>query len=741
MARIEDNFDVYRAEDLKRIAKRWGKNAPARTGDCPEFIREALDNPARVKAFIEALKPFELAALGLIKLTEGHITAGALSIALRAAGVPLPEGRTWSLSRADSSVIEELVKNGLLLGMPRDFQFFFDWGSSAAQADERLLAKAPPLRAIQPALAPAREPAAAQMRRPQIVMLDVLMILQAIDRAGSLRVTRTGSLRASDERKLTKELGWTPDVLEIDGLEFPHPMYAFISVYVRAGLLTIEGDALSVSHGARELANAAPADITRRILFGFTNAEGWFELGGNASYYGEGRRYSQARIALLTLLAALPDNQNQWHSIDHFSEELYSRIGEYFSIHNAVFRPNLYQRTAAEVKRFEDEWSLRIHAAWRNSERPWIAKALSTWLYFLGIIELGMDGKMPAAFRLTAFGRAVLHPELAGQDAVEPKPGGPAWIVQPNMEIVVYLENAGPTQMAFLEAHAERLNVQQHTAHYRLTRDSVYHGLEGGTHVDRVLDTLRAGSAHELPQNVRVEIMEWARLRERMTLRQRARLLEYGSQSARDLALRGEPRAIALGERFMLLPHEVAAKGFRPRKTINYHHPLPPCLVVDEKGEIKLASVAHDLLVEAQLDRWAQRTGEGKWQFTQTSVANAMQHGTKRRQLSEWLSERLVEPLPELIAVALNAWMGQKIEVGLSKVTLLQCKKQEVFDAIAGSPALKEIIEGVLAPDLILIKDHEVERFRTMLDWMGLRVTDGIQSPERWDDYDEQYHD
>jgi hypothetical protein len=226
-----------------------------------------------------------------------------------------------------------------------------------------------------------------------------------------------------------------------------------------------------------------------------------------------------------------------------------------------------------------------------------------------------------------------------------------------------------------------------------------------------------------------------------MTLRQRARLLEYASQSARDLALRGEPRAIALGERFVLLPHEVAAKAFRPRKTINYHQPLPPCLIVDEKGEIKLASAAHDLLVEAQLDRWAERTGEGKWQFTQASVANAMHQGAKRRLFSEWLSERLVEPLPELIAVALNAWMGQKIEVGLSQVTLLQCEKPEVFDAIAGSPAFKEIIEGVLAPNLILIKDREVERFRALLDWLGLRVTEGIEAHEHWADYDEQYDD
>ena len=57
MARIDDSFDVYRAEDLKRIAKRWGPNPPARTGDCIKFIQDALDNPCHARARSYGVEP------------------------------------------------------------------------------------------------------------------------------------------------------------------------------------------------------------------------------------------------------------------------------------------------------------------------------------------------------------------------------------------------------------------------------------------------------------------------------------------------------------------------------------------------------------------------------------------------------------------------------------------------------------------------------------------------------------
>jgi len=70
-----------------------------------------------------------------------------------------------------------------------------------------------------------------------------------------------------------------------------------------------------------------------------------------------------------------------------------------------------------------------------------------------------------------------------------------------------------------------------HTALYRLTRESVYRGLEGGTTISDLLDRLQHGSQIELPQNVIVELREWASLRERFTLRRGAHILEFSSAS------------------------------------------------------------------------------------------------------------------------------------------------------------------------------------------------------------------
>jgi len=89
-----------------------------------------------------------------------------------------------------------------------------------------------------------------------------------------------------------------------------------------------------------------------------------------------------------------------------------------------------------------------------------------------------MEGQRVVSFRLTELGKAVLHPaaeftvSAPAEGAADGSPG--AWIVQPNFDVIVYLDRATPTQLAFLERHAERTQSQQYTAHYRLMRDSVY---------------------------------------------------------------------------------------------------------------------------------------------------------------------------------------------------------------------------------------------------------------------------
>ena len=98
------------------------------------------------------------------------------------------------------------------------------------------------------------------------------------------------------------------------------------------------------------------------------------------------------------------------------------------------------------------------------------------------LVEVCLEDGAVTVFRLTELGRTVLRrqtPATAPADTMQAA-AGPIWVVQPDVEITVYLEHAMPRQLALLECWAERQKAQRHVVQYRLTRQSVYHGLEAG---------------------------------------------------------------------------------------------------------------------------------------------------------------------------------------------------------------------------------------------------------------------
>jgi hypothetical protein len=276
-----------------------------------------------------------------------------------------------------------------------------------------------------------------------------------------------------------------------------------------------------------------------------------------------------------------------------------------------------------------------------------------------------------------------------------------------------------------LERIAERIKAQQHTAHYRLTREAVYRGLENNTALEELLSTLQAGAGAALPPNVVTEIREWSALREKVTLRRRARLLEFSDEYAREAALRAGIGGAPVGERFVLLD----AGKVDPRwavEIVDYAKPLEPCLSASEKGAIRFKRPPRDLLIESQLERWAERRADGKWQLTAMSVAAAMRAGARVSDLFAFLRERLTHTLPPLLGVALRTWAGERLAVEVATVAVLRCPEPEVFEAVVKSPAFKPYLRGQLAPDALLVDAAQMEALREELAWAGLRVAEEL---------------
>jgi hypothetical protein len=252
-------------------------------------------------------------------------------------------------------------------------------------------------------------------------------------------------------------------------------------------------------------------------------------------------------------------------AIDDLAAALFARIGRTFSLAGPVNRPLFrYQASLPVGQSADDAWRAQLETTWQSRERAWISRALSTWLAYLGIVEIGLVDDAPSAVRLSDLGRAILQPDQPAPIHAPRAPEQPAWVVQPNFEIMVYLDRVAANLLPVLAGHAERVQVEPHVARYRLTHDTVYQGLERGGTLGALLNALQRGTGMALPPNVLATLQEWARQREQVTVYRQARLLEFRDAATRQKALDAGQAGTPIGERFVLAPPTANIRG-KPR--------------------------------------------------------------------------------------------------------------------------------------------------------------------------------
>jgi len=727
---FDDALPRINSAEIKHVAKLWGGNYKMRKDECLACISAGLRNPDKVRAAVAGLEPWEKNALALIKQAGGVIMTDGLMVGLLATGT-LPARYK---SEPSKEVASHLFRRGLILSRntyspDQMSNYYARNGGVEAYSDARLLDHAG-LPTFEPFSLPAKAASGEiHARRPQAVALDVVGILQAIANMGGLKLTREGSLRVSDEAKFRKAMRWKADELDVDGFKFPDPAQAWIEALYASDLF-IRDDAqqlLTLAEPVERFTQRDYLEQVRILLDGIIRTQKWSEIHFNLRYVSDGGAAfrQQARQALILTLTALPRAAEGYYPLADFERALYERIGENFSLEGPPNRPySFYNRTAAEQKQELSAWQQKVRAEWVKREYRWIAAALSTWLYFLGLVELEMNAGRLEGFRLSEMGWQALHPELDGVSAA-PAPSAedqPAWVVQPNFDLIVYLDRASPAQLTFLERHAERTETHKNTAHYRLTRESVYRGLESGTTLDELIEGLQSGSHVALAQNVAVELREWAALRERITLRRAVRLLEFPSPNALQAGLARGLQGRVVGERFLLLP---AAHPEIEHHLINYAAPLPANLSASETGLIHWKRTPADLITAATLGKWAQPTQDDGWQLTRESVSTMLKSGKKISELLNLLRSRL-KHLPPLLELALQTWANVKYGVELEAVIILQCPQEKVFQVILSSPLMLSYLDGYLYPAWVFVKRDRLEEFRQRLQWIGLDVSEKL---------------
>jgi hypothetical protein len=236
-------------------------------------------------------------------------------------------------------------------------------------------------------------------------------------------------------------------------------------------------------------------------------------------------KFISLRVALLMALAALPD-ATAWYRLGDLSDGIYDRIGQHFSLgYRRSFYP-AYGTKPDQVEELRAAWENELRKSWREAEQPWITQAVTGPLFHLGLVALGytpgIKKTRPTLFRLTPLGRAVLYdafrPTNKTEKAVLPTvvQDRTCWVVQPNFDVVVYLDRASAARLAFIERIAARKPSTGATAVYHLTRETVYAALESGIAPDTLVDTLNRGCDYPLPENIKQTLVDWAARREQL---------------------------------------------------------------------------------------------------------------------------------------------------------------------------------------------------------------------------------
>lgn len=748
------------ADKLKKMARVWvGKDAYKLNKESAiKVLKHSFRDPKAMRQLAENLTAVERDGLMLMKLRERPVVYTEELAAELLLLHPIAPDRRFGYRSTGKHYgrLNELLERGLLMRCDGSNNIYGDSYYSYSSSGEAVGVVADFFEAIEisppPALSlkPVTDAVAPISRRSGELLLELTAFAQAFDRLGSVQITAKGIYANPSLAKLNKLLGWGKQKSEPDEGRDGTPA-ELPSVEFYLGLF-LAADLLKVNYAAREITANPHQNIPLTLEQPLTIQAGlwapsyrslrrWVECVPRGVYFDADEnigqtRFNGLRAALLLSLGMLPDPAG-WYRIAELSELLRQRIGRHFALghvasYHAPWKATPEQEAQALAK-YESEYLTN----WKKSEQVWIEQALGGPLFHLGLVELAREPKDKTAsvtlFRLTEAGRAALHdifrqPAKASGKAAPPGASEQTcWIVQPNFEVVVYLEQASPRQLGFIERIGVRQKADAGIATYRLTRESIYAALEQGLEAKELLQTLERGGQHPLPPGVARTLGDWAARRDRLTVRLDASVLEFPGAAARDAALSsGKVTGTAIGERFILT--EQAGKSLDRAlslgATISYEPQPPRSLIVQDDGKILVTQ--HDLLIAGELSAFAEPTSSAMfWQVTRASVLAARDRGWTASEIINRISHRSTLLPPPFLQYAIFAWCGNKTAPGPTTIAtppLLQTSTAEVAEAICKCTFLRPHLLARIGECAVLIKPESVKAVGKLLNEYGFAI-------------------
>jgi hypothetical protein len=790
----------------RRAVETWARARgidPARfpSAGLIDELAETLLTPAALRAALAEISPEEQIALARVKQAKGQMWAEELKAQLAADSV------------ADGdAVISRLMSRGLLFydrmiegyggrvdlwgeGTPVHFpHLWLPHEVGELVTVPRELGRLPLVR--EPASPPQTvEPSFGVLQR------DLYLVLQAV-RENPIKLLKSGAVGKRDSQRLLQILpqdgragrpapGSPASPVPAAAGEANDPTAAaraqgawfeFIWLLVqRAGLTRVDDSRMVVSEEGLRFLRLPEAEQARRLLQAWAHLPEWNEFLrvptlAFDSAFGDMPAPYQVVAARGTLIELLQRERPypDWYSFPSLRASVKRyRVGFLIPQRTRVtYYP--WQRGKKEdgipyvgiyLKGVTPRRLLDKQHDWDLVEGAFLQTVFEESLLWLGLVRLGYaDGRL-ATFQLTQRGAAALG--LIEATATEPAaPAAPAertLVVQPNFEVVAYMETAGVPLLVELDRFAERVRLDR-VALYRLTRAALYRGLQDGLTLDEVLHILETRNGGPLPQNVAYSLAEWERLYQRIHVQRAVTLVEATDdeelQALRALPELAEAREVA--PRILAAPADVDLSRFRRKvQSFDYTAPIANALQFESATRFRVLPGAlsprlrHRLLQlaepeEARSSKLEARSAEpgassrseatpslepersdaepseATFTLSREKVASLARSWGWEAIHAFFVAAAKQKPGPEL-AVTLKGWTGALPAATLASATVLAAPDAAWLDEVMRLPQVEKLIVRRLAPRLALVAEENREGLEAVLAEIGAppRADDG----------------
>ncbi len=732
-AKVDMDLWTFRADDLKKAARFWvgkGANQYAKA-KCVEELEKVFRRKSVGKDALAELSKKEKSVLQVVALYGPYVSGSVLSAELRERGlIELPdESQPYYYHHRDRTV-ESLVNRLVLLSGSQTHYFGFGYDSMPDVMLHPVLVKvvepadplpwkvSEPLAKAQPAFSrPPAEPA-----------LELWRVAMALEEMGNWKTVKGDALSKGSRNKLRKLVPLRS--AEDDEFALPDPESFYYELLRRMGYLSIKTEARHVlGSKLEEHFSQAPVvqawQWVRAWMDIFLWQDGIGVVPDRDSDFDTLRIYPDslrsAKEMLVWSLSRVAHSQQEWFELEGFLTDLWEaaqRDRSSFYWDSYTWAPNF---PLAKDKKKYPGGRERSLVFWFDSEGMWFANAIMVTLANLGLVERGRPtGKanLPP-FRLTETGRYVFGaPEL---EAPEPPAPKRFLTVQANYDILAFYDEANTQQICKLARFADPDSTSGGPVEtFKLTRESVYGGLEDGMTMNEIESFLVQNSKNEIPSNIIRTLQDWSGKRESLVLR-----CDVTVALAPDTNAMGNVSAPArmVTETCAVLPRMSklrAAADFDGWALVDHHAQLPRVWKVDEMGQLEVQG--HNVVADSRLACLAEKKKDG-WVVSEKSVSAARKQGFTTDQLLGWLTDHLTHPAPPLLVTAIRNWLGRS-NAFLGKVHLIQITRVEAYEAVLQSKAFESLIAGHLPPDWLIVKDEKVTETKKLLERLGFRLDD-----------------